>query len=368
MKLLHISRFVVIAATLVGIALSPVVSSAPARQAGTGSVTARVFICPEGLSQTAVLSSNDPSTSLAKCDPSTGTIIAPRLRATSGGTAQPGALFAEGVYLWAELPLGSYAFSDGGEPTGFVSRLITTGDDMAVTDQEHDTVTISRAVPHIERRFYFFAPPSLPAGAVSLTLYRCQDAEKLSPADCSLLVDPPSDHGSLLPDLWTEPLRGQYADGRSVWHGIPFGIYSIIYSGVLQPGEGAALPELACISTDRCPMVIGPTAPSASLELYIFPIPTEAPDSDGDGFTDLHERAGWTDPNDSSSPGPDRGHSEMDSDTDRLSDQDEIFYRTDPSNADSDEDGVPDGDEIARGMDPVASPVSGNGGSDHNDN
>jgi hypothetical protein len=241
----------------------------------------------------------------------------------------------------------------------------TNGDGVPEADQEHGEVTINGAVPHIERRFYYFTPPDAPPGAISLTLYRCPDADTLGPENCELLIDPPDEHASLFPDLWSEPLRGTYRNGRAVWHGVPFGIYSIIYSGILKPGEGAAVPDLACVSPDRCAMLIGPRAPSANLELYVFPIPAGASDSDSDGFSDPHERAGGTDPNDPLSPGPDRGHSRVDTDADHLSDQDETFYRTDPNKPDTDGDSVPDGEEIASGTDPVALPPSGTGGSDH---
>jgi len=363
--LLRFSRLFLIVELVVGFLLSQAdAPSAQAALAGSGSVTARVFICPDGLSLTAVLGSSDPSVPLAGCDPSAGAIIAPRLRATSAVAPMSGDIFAEGVYLWAGLPFGSYDFSNSGAPLGFEDRLITNGNSVAVTDQERGMVTIRAALPDIERRFYYFAPPDLPVGAISLTLYRCPDADTLGPADCMVLVDPPSDHASLFPDLWTDPLRGNYKAGRAVWHGFPFGIYSIIHSGILKPGEGAAIPELACISPDRCAMLIGPEAPSASLELYVFPIPAGVRDSDGDGYTDPHELAGGTDPNDPLSPGPDRSHSRVDTDADHLSDQDEAFYRSDPNNPDTDGDRVADGEEIASGTNAAAVPPSGDVGSD----
>jgi hypothetical protein len=276
------------------------------------------------------------------------------LRVAPNGTSQPGAAFDEGVYLWTGLPFGSYEFDGPDVPPGFGYRLITTGGDVAEADQENVSVTIDGTVPHIERRFYFFAPDPLPAGTILLTLFRCPDADILSPANCELLIDPPDDHASLYADLWTDGIRGIYKMGRTSWHGLPFGIYSIIYSGLLRPGEGATIPKLACISPERCELWIGPSAPSADLQLYVFPIPSDARDSDVDGFTDLLEQAGRTDPDNPLSPGPDRKHSRVDSDVDRLSDQDEALYRTNPENPDTDGDGVLDGEEVASGTDPVA--------------
>ena len=354
------SWFFLVTALLVTVSLSPP-ATAPVRaaQAGSGSVTARVFVCREGLTMTTVLNATDRSALLADCAPASGPVIAPLLRDGEGGTPQPGDLFAEGVYLWNGIPFGSYALADPGFPASFPERLITNGGDEPEQDQEHVEVTINASVPNIERRFYYFQPLELPVGSVALTLYRCPTAIALSPTYCPLLIDPPDHHASLSPDLWEDGIIGVYRNGRAEWHGMPFGIYSIVYSGILEPGEGAAIPGLRCISPDRCAFWIGPRAPSANLALYIFPLPAGAPDSDGDGFTDPHERAGGTDLRDPSSPGPERGRSREDTDKDRLSDQDEAVYGTDPDNPDTDGDGVPDGEEIARGSDPLAAPRAG---------
>ena len=353
---LHRSYWVLlIASLLVAVLLPPAMSpDAHAFQAGSGSVTARVFDCPDALSLDAVLGSDDPSALLNYCDPSGGPNIAPRLRDGLDSTPSPGEVFDEGVYVWPGLPFGSYEFAGTDVSSGFGSRLITNGADEPAADQENGAVTIGPALPNIERRFYFFAPDDLPVGTISLTLYRCPDAESLSPATCTLLDDPPDDHASLYPDLWTDGIRGVYRTGQTAWHGLPFGIYSIIYSGLVGPDEGAAIPELPCISPDRCGLWIDPRAPSANLQLYIFPIPAGAPDSDGDGFTDPHERAGGTDPDDASSPGADRPQSRVDTDADRLSDQDEAVYGTDPENPDTDGDSVRDGEEVAQGTNPLA--------------
>src|SRR5215203_2378484 len=157
----------------------------PAQQAlgasDSGSITARVFICPDGLTLAAVQGAANSGSLLAGCAPSASPIVAPQLRALPGGTPQPGTVFAEGVYLWSGRPFGDYDFGGGNAPSGFGGRLITTGAGVAVTDQENGSVTIDAAVPHIERRFYYFGPDDLPQGSISLTLYRCPDANFLSP-------------------------------------------------------------------------------------------------------------------------------------------------------------------------------------------
>jgi hypothetical protein len=243
--------------------------------------------------------------------------------------------------------------------------LITNGADMAVSDQENGSVTIGAAVPHIERRFYFFAPENLPPGSISLTLYRCPDANFLSSTHCTVTAAPAVDHASIIQDLWPETNPGIYENGCAEWNGIPFGTDSVIHSGVLGPDDVAAVPELSCISPFACLVTIRPAVPAADLKLYVFPIDAAAPDADGDGSTDRHEYAGATDPHDPQSPGADRSHSNVDSDGDLLSDQDEAVYGTDPNNADTDGDFIADGDEIANGTNPFMPPGSGTGAADH---
>jgi hypothetical protein len=74
---------------------------------GSGSITARVFICPDGLTLAAVQGSANLGAPLADCEPSASPIIVPQLRALPGGTPQPGTAFADGVYLWSGRAFGS---------------------------------------------------------------------------------------------------------------------------------------------------------------------------------------------------------------------------------------------------------------------
>ena len=97
------------ASLLVAVLLPPAMSpDVHAFQAGSGSVTARVFVCPDALSLGAVLGSDDPRALLTSCDPSAGPTIAPGLREGPDSTPSPGEVFDEGVYLWPGLPFGSY--------------------------------------------------------------------------------------------------------------------------------------------------------------------------------------------------------------------------------------------------------------------
>ena len=172
-----------------------------------------------------------------------------------------------------------------------------------------------RTLPNVERRFYFFAPDDLPAGTISLTLYRCPDADTLSPATARCWPIRQTIMRRFMQTCGRMAFEAFTGWGQTSWHGLPFGIYSIIYSGLVGPGEGAAIPELKCISPERClsGSALAPRAPTSSSMSSRSPL--EHLTSDGDGFTDRHERAGGTDPADSSSPGPDRVRSGVDTDT-----------------------------------------------------
>ena len=76
------SAWVLLIASLLAAVLLSFMTSPIARgyQAGSGSVTARVFVCPDSLTLNTVSKSKDPSPLLAHCDPSAGPTIAPMLR------------------------------------------------------------------------------------------------------------------------------------------------------------------------------------------------------------------------------------------------------------------------------------------------
>jgi hypothetical protein len=152
---------------------------------------------------------------LADCEPSASPIIVPQLRALLGGTLQPGTVFADGVYLWSGRAFGSYDFGAGNAPSVFGVRLIPNGADVAVSDKENGSVTIGAAAPHIERRFYFFGPDNLLQGSISLTLYRCPDANFASLMNCTLLTAPQVDHASIIQDFWPETNPGIFENCRA---------------------------------------------------------------------------------------------------------------------------------------------------------
>ena len=240
-------------------------------QTATGSVTARVFLCPDALSLADVQQATDPRALLATCPPSVTPAAVPHLRASPNGVSQPGAVFAEGVYLWAGLPFGGYDFGGGNAPSGFGGRLVTNGADVPVADQEAAPVTIDGTVPHIERRFYYFAPDGPATGAISLTLYRCPSADELSPAACALLTNPPIAVAGIFQPGWPEANLAGFTNGRASWSGIPLGTYTVGYGGLTGSGEAAAIPALGCVSPSGCDVTIGPAAPVADLALFVYP-------------------------------------------------------------------------------------------------
>jgi hypothetical protein len=244
----------------------------------------------------------------------------------------PGDPVGEGVYLWSDLPLGAYDFGGSNAPSGFGGRLITTGAGVPVSDQENGSLTIGVAAPNIERRFYYFAPMGANDGSISLTLYRCPSSAELSPVACELMVDPPIDVAEIIREGWSEASLSGFENGRAEWTGLPLGLYSVGYGGLVGPGEAAAIPMLGCTSPTGCDVLIGPAATDAHLELFVFPAEgAPANDSDGDGLDDAAEAQ----------------------------------YGTDPTNPDTDGDLYLDGEEIANGTDPLAFPPSGTGAADH---
>ncbi len=355
----------------------------------TGSVTARVFVCPPGLSPVAVQESTAPASLLADCGASSQPVTAPRLRAVPGGSPAAGDEVAPGVFLWADLSLGAYDFGGGNAPSGFGGRLITNGAGTPVADQEAGAVEIDASTPNVERRFYYFAPEGPDTGSISLTLYRCPSADDLSAGSCALMTDPPIDVAGIFQEGWTEANLSGFDNGRAAWSGLPLGRYSVGFGGVAGPGEAAAIPALSCTSTSGCEVLIGPAAPDATLDLFVYPIaaneaadpatidtdgdqlsdvdetglgtdPTN-PDTDGDGYSDGEEVANDTDP----LAFPPSGTGAADHDGDGLSNNDEAALGTDPGNPDTDGDGFSDGEEVANETDPLAFPPSGSGAADH---
>lgn len=236
----------------------------------TGSVTARVFVCPPRLSPGAVWKAADPAALLADCAPTSAAPAAPRLRALPNGASIPGRVFAPGVYLWHPLPFGAYDFGGGGAPAGFGGRLIANGDGVPVADQERGEVKIAAVLPHIERRFYSFAPSGPATGAISLTVYRCPSGDDLSPGACRP-VDLTGFVAGIIRPGWIEPALAGFVGARVAWSGLPLDRYTIGYGGIAAPGEAAAIPDLACVSPSGCDVSIGPAAPVADLELYLYP-------------------------------------------------------------------------------------------------
>src|SRR5215208_3355102 len=293
----------------------------PADAAGTGSVTARTYICPDSISLVAVQHATAPDALLAACAPHALGFSYPQLRAVPGGTPSIGSAFAPGVILWSGLAFGKYDFGGGNVPSGFGGMIVTNGAAVPVDDQETAQVTINRSRPHVERRFYFFTPASADVGSIILTLYRCPNATPLNATACILMTTPPIDVAGIFQPGWTEASLSGFVNGQAAWYGIPYGGYTVGYGGLVDIGEMAAIPEISCVSPDGCQVTVDSTAAVADLELFVYPLPS------GTGFADH--------------------------DGDGLTNNQELVLGTMPLNPDTDGDGVSDGDEFDAGFDPL---------------
>ena len=239
-----------------------------------------------------------------------------------------------------------------------------------------DTMTWSRALSLLFRAsvlvmvlcigtVFRTAASGVPHGSIAVTLYRCPDANVLSPMQCTLLVAPPTDEAAIIKDLFPEAIPGFYTNGRVEWEAVQFGTWTVIHAGVLGPGEGAAVRSS---SVSRRWRVWSPSAlppRPRNLSSISFPSTPRGRTATVTGSPAPYEFAGATNPNDALSPGPERSHSNLDTDGDMLSDQDEALYGTDPNNSDTDGDFIADGDEIALGTNSFMPPGSGSGAGDH---
>ena len=293
----------------------------PADAQGTGSVTARTYICPDSISLIAVQHATSPDALLAACNPHALGFSYPQLRAVPSGTPSTGSTFAPGVILWSGLAFGTYDFGGGNAPSGFGGMIVTNGAAIPVDDQENAPVTLDSSRPHVERRFYFFTPASADVGSIILTLYRCPNATPLNTTACTLMTAPPIDVAGIFQPGWPEANLSSIVNGQASWHGFPYGEYTVGYGGLVDIGEMAAIPEIGCVSPDGCQVTIDSTAAVADLELFVYPLPS------GTGFADH--------------------------DGDGLTNNQESVLGTNPLQPDTDGDGVSDGDEFDAGFDPL---------------
>src|SRR5215213_5852373 len=80
----------------------------PADAAGTGSVTARTYICPDAISLIAVQHSPFPDALLAACHPPALGFSYPQLRTAPGGKPSTGRPFAPGIIVCRGPALSKY--------------------------------------------------------------------------------------------------------------------------------------------------------------------------------------------------------------------------------------------------------------------
>jgi hypothetical protein len=136
----------------------------------TGSLTARVYLCPESVSLAAV-TQDSRSPLLAACKPFEGGSSLLQLRSASGGPPARGEALAPGVLFWPWLEFGIYGFDGLDAASGASDFLITTGSGDPVSDAERKTIAIPDNGIEVERRIYLFTQANATAGAtVDLTV------------------------------------------------------------------------------------------------------------------------------------------------------------------------------------------------------
>ena len=129
----------------------------PAAEAGTGSVTVRLFVCPAGLPLAPWGGPADQAVLLAACEPFASPAVAPQLVATTDGELAPEPDITPGVYRWSDLPFGGY-FVAGPQDPGLDGAAF---DGMRVTDAsgyalQNLGMTLDATTPEAELFIYFF--------------------------------------------------------------------------------------------------------------------------------------------------------------------------------------------------------------------
>ena len=134
--------------------------------AAIGTVTARVYGCPVGLSRAQAARAAEPGTVLAACAPLADGAVTIRLTNATGGPAEAGKEAKAGVFRWEGLPFATYLLAEGQPPAGFGDRLVTDEQGRPLSDQRTVSVTVAGAAQRPERRFYHFVDAVTAAGTV----------------------------------------------------------------------------------------------------------------------------------------------------------------------------------------------------------
>lgn len=164
------AAFRLVSSLIVALACGTILEHETSASLATGSVTARVYVCPESVSLSAVKQATR-SPLLAACQPfEDGTTIL-QLRSVSGGPPQRSEALAPGVHFWPWLEFGDYDLDGLDADSGFSGLLITTADGVPVGNEGHATIAIPDTGIEIERRIYLFNTESPHVDAlVDLTL------------------------------------------------------------------------------------------------------------------------------------------------------------------------------------------------------
>lgn len=134
--------------------------------AAIGTVTARVYGCPAGVSRAQAAQAAEPGTVLAACAPLADEPATIRLKNAAGGPAEDPTEAEPGVFRWEGLPFATYLLAEGQPPAGFGDRLVTDEQGRPLADQRTVSVTVAGGAQRPERRFYHFVDAVTAAGTV----------------------------------------------------------------------------------------------------------------------------------------------------------------------------------------------------------
>ncbi len=134
--------------------------------AAIGTVIARLYGCPGGLSRAQAEWAAEPATVLADCSPIADEAVTLRLANAAGGPVETGREAEPGAFRWPGLPFATYQLVEEQPAAGFGDRLVTDEQDRPLADQRTVTVTIAAGAQRPERRFHYFVDAATSSGSV----------------------------------------------------------------------------------------------------------------------------------------------------------------------------------------------------------
>jgi hypothetical protein len=286
-------------------------SPATAREASTGVIAFRVFVCPG-----VTLETFAPET----CAPATAGYD---VRLTGGGLgtpltredARPG---RDGTLRWDHLPVGRYAFSQPELAAGAATYYVPgSGTVHLLADGSGYEVEITASAREATLDVYDLSPPVASAPPTPVVPPAPEaPPTAVAPPPTEAPTPPPAPEPTAMPAAAPTAAPAIDSDGDSLTDDVESATYGTDPAVFDTDGDGAGDGAEVAAGTDPLSAPPVPTAPPP-------PPPTALPASAADG------------------------------DGDGLSDADEAVYGTNPAVPDTDGDGYGDGVEVAAGSNPA---------------